>query len=150
MNSWRYVPMRRNFLFALAVVSCVLLGSCSGSMNQHLAPGNGVPMSLSIGDTPPNGVGVVFFEAMITGVSLQPSDSSKAAVSVLSTPTEVEMGHLQTDRAFLSLANVPADTYASMTLTFGNAALTIVNHSGAAVGSCADNTTCEIMPSFTQ
>jgi len=52
--------MRRNFLFALAVVSCVLLGSCSGSMNQHLAPGNGVPMSLTIGDTPPNGVAVLF------------------------------------------------------------------------------------------
>ena len=109
---------------------------------------NAVPMTLSIGDTPPNGVGVVFFEAMITGVSLQPSDSSKAAVSVLSTPTEVEMGHLQTDRAFLSLTNVPPDTYASMTLTFGNAALTVVNHSGAAVGSCANNTACEIMPSF--
>jgi len=61
--------MKRNFLFALAVVVCVLLASCSGSMNQQLMPSNGVPMSLTIGDTPPNGVGVLFFEAMITGVS---------------------------------------------------------------------------------
>jgi len=140
--------MRRNFLFALAVVSCVLLGSCSGSMNQHLAPGNGVPMSLTIGDTPPNGVGVLFFEAMITGVSLQPSDAMKPAVSALTTPVEVEFGHLQTDTAFLSLANVAPDTYQSMTLTFGSATMTIVNHSGAPIGNCADNSVCELTPSF--
>src|SRR6266481_1358464 len=140
--------MRRNFLFALAVVCCVLLGSCSGSMNQHLAPGNGVPMSLTIGDTPPNGVGVLFFEAMITGVSLQPSDAMKPAVSALTTPVEVEFGHLQTDKAFLSLSNVAPDTYKSISLTFGNATMTIVNHSGAAIGSCANNSVCELAPNF--
>src|SRR5260370_7320755 len=117
MNSWRYVPMRRNFLFALAVVSCVLLGSCSGSMNQHLAPGNGVPMSLTIGDTPPNGVAVLFFEAMITGVSLQPSDAMKPAVSALTTPGEVEFGHLQPDPAFLRLPNLTPTTVPPIPLT---------------------------------
>jgi hypothetical protein len=109
---------------------------------------NGVPMSLTIGDTPPNGVGVMFFEASITGATLQPSDSTKPAVSVLSAPTEVEFGHLQTDTAFVSLANVTPDTYSSMTLTFGNAELTIVNHSGAAIGSCANNAVCQMTPSF--
>ena len=133
--------------FALALSTYVLIAGCGGNSTPPAA-GNAVPMTLSLGDTPPNGVGIVFFEAMITGASLQPSDSSKAPVPVLSTPTEVEMSHLQTDRAFLSLTNIPADTYASMTLTFGNAQLTIVNHSGAAVGSCADNTTCELSPSF--
>jgi hypothetical protein len=132
--------MRRNFLFALAVAGCALLVSCSGgSMNQQMIPSNGVPMSLTIGDTPPNGVGVLFFEAMITGVSLQPADMTKPAVSALATPVEVEFGHLQTDTAFLSLASVAPDTYQSMTLTFGSATMTIVNHSGAAMGGCADN-----------
>jgi len=140
--------MRRNFLFALAVVSGVLLASCGGSMNSHMSPSNGVPMSLTIGDTPPNGVGVLFFEAMITGVSLQPSDAMKPAVSALATPVEVEFGHLQTDTAFLSLANVAPDTYQSMTLTFGSATMTIVNHSGAPMGGCADNSVCELTPSF--
>jgi hypothetical protein len=135
-------------VFALALSTYGLMAGCGGNSNTPPAAGNAVPMTLSVGDTPPNGVGIVFFEAMITGASLQPSDSSKAPVSVLSTPTEVEMSHLQTDRAFLSLTNIPADTYASLTLTFGNAQLTIVNHSGAAIGSCADNTTCEISPSF--
>ena len=140
--------MKRNFLLALAVVVCGLLASCSGSMNQHLMPSNGVPMSLTIGDTPPNGVGVLFFEAMITGVSLQPADATKPAVSALTTPTEVEFGHLQTDTAFLGLANVAPDTYQSMTVTFGSATMTIVNHSGSAMGGCADNSVCELTPSF--
>ena len=140
--------MRRNISFALALMSCVLLWSCSGSMNQQVMPGGGVPMSLTIGDTPPNGVGVLFFETLITGVSLQPSDSTKPAVTALTTPVEVEFGHLQTDTAFLSLANVAPDTYQSMTLTFGTATMTIVNHSGAAIGGCADNSVCELTPSF--
>jgi len=105
-------------------------------------------MTLTIGDTPPNGVAVLFFEVSISGASLQPADSSKPAVSVMSTPVEVEFEHLQTDTAFLSLASVAPDTYQSITLTFGNAMMTIVNHSGAAIGSCADNSVCELTPKF--
>jgi hypothetical protein len=91
---------------------------------------------------------MLFFEAMITGVSLQPSDAMKPAVSALATPVEVEFEHLQTDTAFLSLANVAPDTYQSMTLTFGSATMTIVNHSGGPIGGCADNSVCELTPSF--
>jgi uncharacterized protein DUF5666 len=140
--------MRRNTFVALALVGCMLLASCGGSTNSSSAL-NGVPMSIMIGDTPPSGVAVVFFEALITGASLQPSDMSKAAVSVLTAPVEVEFGHLQTDTAFLSLANVPPDTYASMNLTFGNAVLTIVNHSGTTIQGCADNSVCQLTPNFT-
>lgn len=141
--------MERNILLALLVVGCALLASCSGgSMNSNMAPSNGVPMSLTIGDAPPKGVGVLFFEAMITGVSLQPSDAMKPAVSALATPVEVEFGHLQTDTAFLSLANVRPDTYQGMSLTFGSATMTIVNHSGAPIGGCADNSVCELTPNF--
>ena len=139
--------MRRIVPFALAILSTTILAACGGSMNS-VNPSGGVPMSFTIGDTPPSGVAVLFFEASITGASLQPSDSSKAAVSVLSSPVEIEFGHLQTDRAFLSLANVAPDTYASLKLTFGNAQLTIVNHSTAAIGSCAINAVCQLTPNF--
>ena len=139
--------MRRIIPFALALLSSVVLAACGGSMNSMNTSG-GVPMSLSIGDTPPSGVAVLFFEASITGASLQPSDSTKPAVSVLTAPVEIEFGHLQTDRAFLSLANVAPDMYASLKLTFGNAQLTIVNHSGAAIGSCGNNTVCQLTPNF--
>lgn len=141
--------MRRTISFSLALVSSMFLSACGSSMGPSPAVnGTGVPMSLTIGDTPPSGVAVLFFEALITGASLQPSDTSKPAVSVLSTPVEVEFGHLQTDTAFLSLANVTPDTYSSMTLTFASATLTIVNHSGAAIGTCANNSVCEITPKF--
>jgi Domain of unknown function (DUF5666) len=141
--------MRRNFLFAPVLLSCVFLAACGGSTNPApMGKGNSIPMSLTIGDTPPNGVAVLFFEASITGASLQPSDSTKPPVSVMTTPVEVEFGHLQTDTAFLSLANVAPDTYNSLTLTFSNAVLTVVNHSGAAIGSCATNTVCQLTPSL--
>jgi hypothetical protein len=141
--------MWRTLTCALALASCTFLVACGGSMNTPpVAPPGSVPMSVTIGDTPPTGVAVLFFEALISGASLQSSDTTKAAVSVLSTPVEVEFGHLQTDTAFLSLANVAPDTYKSITLTFGTATMTIVNHSGAAIGSCANNSVCILTPSF--
>ena len=134
-----------SFIFVLA--SCAFLVGC-GNSSMSVAPPGSVPMSLTIGDTPPSGVAVLFFETQITRASLQPSDTSKAAVPVLSTPVELEFGHLQTDKAFVSLSNVAPDTYKSISLTFGNATMTIVNHSGAAIGSCANNSVCELTPNF--
>lgn len=140
--------MLRKGLSALTLTCCILFGACSTSMNNTPQFTSGVPMSLSMGDTPPSGVAVLFFEALITGASLQPSDMTKPAVSVMSAPVEVEFSHLQTDIAFLSFQNVPPGTYKSITLTFGNAALTVVNHSPAGIGSCASNAVCEMSPSF--
>jgi hypothetical protein len=144
--------MSRFLLFTLALVCCVSLVACGSSMSSSLGgsptSSNGVPMTLTIGDAPPSGIALLFFEASITGASLQPSDATKPAVSLLSTPVEVEFGHLQTDTAFLSLASVPPDTYNSISLTFANAAVTIVNHSMATLGSCADNSVCEFMPTI--
>ena len=140
--------MRSNVLFSLALTSCILLIACSSSMNRGASSVSGVPMTLTIGDTPPSGVAVLFFEASITGASLQPSDSNKKAITVMTTPVEVEFGHLQTDTAFLSLGDVVPDTYQSLSLTFGKAMMTIVNHSGADVGSCANNSVCQLTPNF--
>ena len=141
--------MSRALFLVIALATSFFLVACGGSTNSSSsAPtmSNGVPMILTIGDTPPNGVAVLFFEALITKATLQPSDASKPAVTVLSTPVEVEFGHLQTDRAFLNLANVTPDTYKSITLSFGNATLTIENHSGAVFGACANNSACELTP----
>ena len=139
--------MLRMLSIAFTLIFCVLLASCGGSY-MGPAPANSVPMSLTIGDTPPNGVAVLFFEASITGASLQPTDTTKPPVAVLTNPVEIEFGHLQTDTAFLSLSKVAPDTYKSLNLTFGSAMLTIINHSGAAIGSCANNSVCQLTPSF--
>lgn len=139
--------MSRRLSFALALASCVLMAACGGSMKSS-PPGNGVPVSLAIRDTPPNGVAVLFFEASITGVSLQPTDSKKPAVSLMNAPVEVEFGHLQTDTAFLSLGSAGPDDYQSATLTFGDAVLTIINHSGMSINGCNNNSVCVLKPSF--
>src|SRR5215469_9162052 len=143
--------MRRQFLFFVCLVlagGMSLVACGGGSMNPPAPAMNGVPMTFTIGDTPPGGVAIVFFEALVTGASLQPTDMNKPAVSVLTTPVEVEFGHLQTDTAFLSLTNVPPDTYSSLTLTFGSATMTIVNHTGGKIGSCLNNSVCELSPNF--
>jgi hypothetical protein len=140
--------MRNYFFYAVALVSCVLLLACNSSTNRSSMTANGVPMTLSIGDTPPSGIAVLFLEGSITAASLQPADMSKPAVSLMNTPVELEFGHLQTDTAFVSFANVPPDTYKSLSLTFGNATMTIVNHSGATMGGCADNSVCQFTPNF--
>src|SRR5437879_11760073 len=49
---------------------------------------------------------------------------------------------------FLCLANVAPDTYAILKVTFGNAQLTILNHSAAAIGSFSINAVCQLTPSF--
>ena len=139
--------MSRKLSFALTMACCVLMLACGGSMKPSLT-GNGVPVTLAIRDTPPNGVAVLFFEASITGVSLQPTDTKKPAVSLMNAPVELEFGHLQTDTAFVSLGSAVPDDYQSATLTFGNAVLTIVNHSGMAINGCNDNAVCQLTPSF--
>jgi len=139
--------MWRTLLFVITLATSLLLAACGGSTNYSSSTsrmGKSVPMILTIGDTPPNGVAVLFLEALITKATLQPLDPSKPAVTVQSTPVEVEFGHLQTDTAFLSLANITPDTYQSITLTVENATVTIENHSGGMFGTCADNSACEI------
>jgi hypothetical protein len=65
--------MKRMLFPAAVLVTVGLLFACGGSMSPiHVT--NGIPMSVTIGDTPPPGVAVLFFEASITGASLQPSD----------------------------------------------------------------------------
>jgi hypothetical protein len=146
--------MRRTSCLAIALATSLFLAACGGSTNYSSGTspmGNSVPMTpmiLTIGDTPPSGVAVLFLEAVINKATLQPSDPMQMPATVLSTPVEVEFGHLQTDRAFLSLAGVQPGTYKSITLEFGAVTLTIENHSMAPFGSCQDNTACELTPTL--
>lgn len=146
--------MWRTSFFAIALATSLFLAACGGSTNYSSGTsptGNSVPMTpmvLTIRDTPPSGVAVLFLEAVITKATLQPSDPMQMPVTVLSTPVEVEFGHLQTDTAFLSLASVPPGTYKSITLEFGDVTLTIENHSMAPFGTCQDNTACELTPTL--
>lgn len=105
-----------------------------------------VPVGLTVTDDPPAGVVVLFFQLTITSASFQPGN-----VSLLSStnPIPVNVTQLQADSAFLGSTNVAAGTYTSLTLTFADPQLTIYNGTGAAIGTCANNTICQLTPTTT-
>ena len=144
--------MRAQVLAAtVAIFTAIALAGCGGNMNLNLR-GSGVPVSIAIHDTPPAGVNILSFEIHVTGASLQPSDSSKAAVPLVTHDTEIELRHLEVESALLGTAGVPADTYSSLSLTFAHPEMTIQNGTGQTITvggkSCAANSICELDPSL--
>ena len=136
-------------LFATTIL-LFMTGCSSQSPVTSVPPTNPVPgvapVGLTVTDDPPAGVVVLFFQLSITGASFQPGN-----VSLLSSTNSipVNVSQLQADSAFLGSTNVNAGTYTSLTLTFANPQLTIYNGTGAAIGSCANNTVCQLTPSTT-
>src|SRR2546430_6198993 len=82
--------MRRIIPFALVLLSCTILAACGGSMNT-MNQSSGVPMSLTIGDTPPSGAAGLFFLGFFNRGRPQPSGSSKTAGFVVSLPPEIQV-----------------------------------------------------------
>lgn len=158
--------MRRAALFLFLTVFLLIMAGC-GRQSPSQDPPVTLPLgvadqvSLTITDTPPAGVAVLFFQLNITGASL--ASQSGVSTSLLSSPIPVNVTQLQTQSAFLATASVPIGDYSSsnnptatftgLTLTFSSPQLTIYNGSGATIGSganaCANNTVCQITPSAT-
>ena len=145
-------------LFSLAAFSALMLGACGGNSIMSQNPPGGpamAPASLTIHDNPPAGVIVLSFEITVTGASLQPSDTSKPAVAMVREPEEIELEHLQADSALLANLNVPAGTYNSLSVSFANPHMTILNQSGAPLSlpngqSCGIGQACEFAPKLNQ
>lgn len=118
---------------------------------QPLAPRS---VSLSIRDNPPAGVSVLSFEIALTGAALRSSDASQAAVSLVNSPIEVELTQLETEKALLNAVNAPEGSYSSISLTFSNPELTILNQSGQPIimgtQTCLNGQVCEFKPSLNQ
>jgi len=142
--------MRKVTLTVLTMVVILFMAGC-GSQSSVISnpPGGDVPVGMTVRDTPPNGVTVLFFELSITGASL--TSQSGTSVSLLSSanPIPVNVSQLQTESAFLGSKNVPVGTYTSLSVSFANPQLTIYNSSGSAIGSCANNTVCQLTPAAT-
>jgi Domain of unknown function (DUF4382)/Domain of unknown function (DUF5666) len=144
-------------VFFLSIFSVVMVVGCGGNSVTAQNPSGQtvVPASLTIHDNPPAGVTVLNFEITVSGASLQPSDSSKAAVSMIQGPAEIELEHLQAESALLGNENVPAGTYNGLSVTFANPKMTVLNQTTAALSlgngqSCAAGQTCEFSPKLNQ
>ena len=142
--------MRKLTVILLASCLMVIMPGCGGNTSAPGGPpltnGATSPVSLTVTDTPPTGVQVLFFQLSITGALMLPGN-----VSLLNTtnPVPVNVSQLQAETAFLGTADVATGTYTSLNLTFSNPQLTIFNGTGAAIGSCATNTVCQLTPTTT-
>jgi Domain of unknown function (DUF5666) len=118
-------------------------GGYSSSSTTTYPPlmGQSAMVTVTITDTPPAGVTVLSFELTVNGATLNPGN-----VPLVYTPAKIEVRQLETESAFLSTFGVPTGTYQSVTFNFTNPELTILNQSGAAIGSCANNSVCELKP----
>lgn len=147
--------MRREYLLASLLFVAVAFWSACGAGGSFSSTAGGnppsptssgtVPVSFSLRDAPPAGVSVVSFEVTLTGAVLQPGN-----VFLLTNPIDIEIKQLETETAFLNTANVPPGAYNSITVTFSNPELTIVNNSGFALGTCANAAVCELRPPLVQ
>lgn len=136
-----------SLLFVAAILSSMLTGCGSTPVITHSIPAQTVPVSLTMTDDPPAGVSVLFFQVSLTGASLTPA--SGTAVSLITTPVQVDVTQLQALSAFLSTANVPAGSYNSLSLTFANPQLVIYNASDQSIAStCAIGSVCQLTPTL--
>jgi hypothetical protein len=147
--------MRRAAAFFIIAMFSVFISGCGGGSSMSGGAGivtnqADVPVSMTVTDTPPAGVTVLFFQLGISSASLTSSGGgSVSLVSSAANPIPVNVAQLQTDSAFLGSANLPAGTYTSLSVTFAaNPQLTIFNASGSTIGNganaCANGTVCHL------
>jgi hypothetical protein len=135
-----------NCTIALALF-CAGLAGCGarGTPVGGTAPPDSGPVVLVMTDTPPTTVSILAAVVTVTGATLSPGN-----VSLLTTPTTLEVTRLQTDVAYLSKTNVKAGNYTSLALTFANLSLTIENDTTSAIVSggitCNVGAICTIPP----
>lgn len=123
----------------------LVVNGCGGTYSSMQTPpgvsSQNAAVTMTIRDTPPAGVTVLALEVTVNGAVLNPGN-----YQLVSKPVEIEVKNLETDAAFLSTVGVPPGTYQSITVNLTNPQLTILNKSGAAIGSCANNSICELQP----
>jgi hypothetical protein len=96
-------------------------------------------------DTPPNGITVLSFQLQIASATLQPG-----SISLLPRPVTVDLAQLVTDTSFLASQVVDSGTYTSLTVTYANPQITLMNGSNAPfvtpAGTCAVGQVCTFTP----
>jgi hypothetical protein len=144
--------MRKIAALVFAGTMLTLLTGCGLTHSNGISgiSGSGSPeVSLSITDDPPSGVTVLFFQIGITNAYLTSTSGSTVSLLNNNMPIEVDITQLQAISAFLSAANVPAQTYKSLTVVFANPQLVIFNASDSSIAStCAIGSVCQLTPTL--
>ena len=129
-------------LVTAAVFGAVMFLSwgCGGggtSFTTTPAGASGTSLHVNLGDAPVDRI--VDFEITVTSIVL--TDSNGGTVSVLSSPTRIELTHLSGTVEPLSLMKVPPGTYTKATIMVSNPELEFVNDAGQVVEAAVTLTT---------
>ncbi|HSA93078.1 MAG TPA: DUF5666 domain-containing protein [Terriglobales bacterium] len=125
--------MRALRLYSLALLFLALVSSLSGcgggsSSSSTTTPPPPQPGTSSVlvnfGDAPVDSI--VAFEITITSVTLTPSGGG-AIFTVLSTPTRIELTHLNGTVEPLAIRNIPEGSYSSATINVSNPEVKIID-----------------------
>ena len=132
----------------LCAVTGLFLSGCTAG-NQSAAPTTAAASSgtvnLVVQDTPPTGITVLSFQLQIASATLQPG-----SIALLKHPVTVDLADLVTDTSFLASQVIDSGTYTSLTVTYSNPEVTLMNSSSAPlvtpVGTCAVGQVCTFAP----
>jgi len=140
-------------LISSALTVCFVglaLSGCSAGNQSSTPPSSSTPstsgtVNLVVQDTPPTGITVLSFQLQIASATLQPG-----SISLLPRPVTVDLAQLVTDTSFLASQVVDSGTYSSLTVTYANPQITLMNSSNAPfvtpAGTCAVGQVCTFTP----
>jgi len=142
----------RAFMAILGLAATLLLNGCAGgtaNQTSSTSPTANATVNFVVTDTPPSNVTVLAFQIQITGAVLQPGN-----VSLLPRPVTVDLAQLISDAGFLASTVIDSGTYTSLTVTYANPQVTILNTSLAPIvvagQTCAVGAVCTFSPALNQ
>jgi hypothetical protein len=116
---------------SFATAASLILG-CSGNVSSVSTTGiagTAVSVPVMITDAPSDQL--VAFTLTLNSIVL--TNSAGKTVSILATPTTIEVCHLNGVQEALITASIPQDTYVSAAFTYSNPQITYINNAGAPV-----------------
>lgn len=133
-NTWRACVPSLMLAGSLALVATLVTG-CNSSAVPTGFTGNitsaAVAVPVLITDAPADQL--VAFTLTLNSIVL--TDSAGKTTNILSTPTTIEVCHLNGIQEALVTASIPEDTYVSALITFSNPQITYINSSGQPVAA---------------
>src|SRR5512133_1631418 len=123
--------MRSHILLTIAVVTLVIAVACSGGGGSNSFNGRtsttpsatGSVVQVSLGDDAGDRVASL----SVTVNAVQMTSDTGATVSLISSPTTLEVSSLAGTTSPLGTVTVPAGTYNKLNITLGGATITVVD-----------------------